>query len=405
MAPFAKDAAEIATDVAEGILRDCPEALKPSLQAPTKELHFQNGSVIRFKGVNGEHAKFLRGTAADLIILDECGIMDDLKHVVSDICMPMLLTTNGHLLLCSTPARSPGHESYALYDDLCAQGSSARFTIRDAPHIRDEVKAEYLVEAGEAKEEVPHILAGTAFPRTTTVRREYFCEWVTDADTAVLREFDADAKGAIVRVVPRPSFFTPYVAMDPGFNDRTGILFAYYDFLAGNIVVEDERLLSRASTPDIAYAVMDAETTLWGAAKIPNRVTDVDLRLIEDLRALHGLQFSKARKEDSLGAINLVRTMIKGRQLVINPRCTSLIRQMEYATWNHKATDFERTEKDGHFDLLAALKYLCRYVDRSRNPYPAGYRIPGRYARPADERLSLMSDTPFSRRLQKKKPL
>lgn len=402
LAPFAKDASEIATDVAEIVLRDCPVPIKPEFKSQTKELHFKNGSVIRFKGVNGEHAQFLRGAAADLIILDECGIMDDLKHVVSDICMPMLLTTNGHLLLCSTPARSPGHESYTIFEDLAGRGATSVFTIRDAPHFSDAIKCEYLLESGEAADDVAAILAGTKQPKTTTVRREYFCEWVTDADTAVLPEFTAEVKESVTKVRTRPPYFTPYVSMDPGFNDRTGILFGYYDFRDGILHIEDEKLLHRAGTPQIAEAVHEAEVRLWGSYTQPRRVSDIDLRLIADLFQLHGLQFSRARKEDSLGAINLLRTMIGERAITIDPRCVHLLRQMTNATWDRKAKDFDRNDRDGHYDLLAALKYMCRFIDRHTNPYPVGSRERATTQAQQGSGMGLMLDTPFNRRLSRR---
>lgn len=411
LAPHAKLANEISGDIAAKILNDCPEELKPAYHGQAKEFHFHNGSVIRIKGVNGEHAQYLRGGAADLVILDECGIMDDLKHVLSDVVAPMTMTTGGKVVLATTPPRSPAHESAEVYERLAGIGAAVKFTLRDSPHVADETKIDYLIEAGETKERALLCIKGTEEPEGTTARREYFCHFVTDANTAVVPEFTEEAAKKIVRDYKAPDFYDCYVSMDPGFEDRTGVVFGYWDFLNGKLVIQDEILLHRANTADIAEAVKAKELALWGDRKPLVRVSDVDLRLIADLYQMHGLQFSPARKEDSLGAINLLRHDVATGTLVMDPRCENLKRQLKNATWNKKATDFERGgEIEGHFDLLAALKYLCRSIQRTKNPYPAHYYARGgkfgvsqnAWVSPKNavkKSLGLLADTPVGRRL------
>lgn len=405
LAPWARNASEISEDTAVQILADCPPDLRPEFKSQTKEFHFKNKSIIRVKGVNGEHAQYLRGGAADLVILDECGLMNDLRHVISDVVMPMTMTTNGRVLLATTPPRSPGHESKIIFDEHNDVGACSRFTIVDAPHIDDTRKAAYLVRAGEKQARVDSILRGELEPESTTAKREYFCQFVTDADTAVIPEF-AEAKAEIVKTPPRPHYFDSYVAMDPGFNDKTGILYAYVDFQKHQLVIEDESLLSRAATPDIATEIKKKEEALWGLQKPVMRVCDIDLRLIADLWSLHGLNFQKAEKVDSDAGINLMRTMVKARQIIINERCQRLITQLENAVWDSKGNDLDRTEADGHFDLVAALKYLCRAINWQRNPFPDWYSRPGHGSWvPLKSRPKLstgiLGETPFARRMVK----
>ncbi len=419
LAPFAKDAAEIAGDLATTILDDCPAAVRPEYKGQTKEFVFKNGSVVRLKGVNGDSAQYLRGGAADLVIVDEAGLMDDLTHVLSSIVAPMTMTTRGKVIVATTPPRSPSHDSTELYHRLADLGATSKFTLLDAPLIATDVKAQELLRAGEAVERIPGILLGTLRPETTTAKREFFCEFVTDADSAVVPEFNHAARSEIVKSAPRPPYFDTYVAMDPGFNDKTGMLFAYWDFAAGKLVIEGEALLHKASTFDIAKTMLDTEYALWGDKRPLLRVSDVDLRLAADLWERHAIQMQMAQKQDSLGAINLMRNMVQTRELSIDPRCVNLIRQLENATWNRKATDFERagTESpDGHYDLVAALKYLCRHVNRHRNPYPEWYRngrgmdgpnsfrSPRGAARRAAKQQGLLADTPIGRRLAKRGP-
>lgn len=420
LAPFGKDAADIVGDISKTILDSCPADLKPEYNAQAKEFRFKNGSVIRFKGVNGEQAQFLRGGTYNLVVLDECGIMDDLEHVVKDICIPTIMTTPGSkVLFATTPPRTPGHESTQIYEKLAGRGAAVKFTILDNVRVPNERKAYFLEEAGEDPRHAADIVAGTRQPKTTTARREYFCEFVTDASLAVLPEFPRageEGRDEVVHESVRPEFFDTYVAMDPGMKDRTGILYAYWDYRRGKLVIEHESLLQGPSTLAIANEVMEKEWTLWRGVAPQLRVSDVEKRLILDLNERHQLRFIQAQKQDSLGAINLVRNMIQTRELEIHPRCVHLIRQCENAIWNNKATDFARAgEKspDGHFDLVAALKYLCRHANRRKNPYPAGHhgpvypkghiQSPRREAQRRKQGLGLLQDSAFARKMAKKR--
>jgi hypothetical protein len=422
LAPWAKDAASIASDLAAKVLADCPEDLRPTYNSQDKEFRFPNGSIIRLKGTNGEHAQFLRGGEAHLIILDECALMDDLRAVLNDVCLPMTATTKGLILLATTPPKTPSHEFTNIYEELAGEGATVMFTLRDAPHLDDDEKRFLLRSVGENPERITGILDGTLEPETTTARREFFCEFVTDADSAVVPEFTFQARQEIVREVERPDYFDAYVAMDPGMRDRTGILFAYWDFLECKLVIEDELLLHHAITDTIARAIKEKEGKLWGLRNVA-RVSDVDLRLIADLALPKngGLKFVKAQKVDSMAAINLMRMDVQDRTLVIHPRCVNLIRQLQNAVWNKKGTDFLRPSDpmsiEGHYDLVAALKYMCRSISRKKNPYPQHfYDRGGKFGprvnewvspkRSGQKKLGLFPDTPLGRRMAglKKKP-
>jgi hypothetical protein len=409
-APTAKDAAIIATDTAGKLLTDCPPELKPEFREQAKELKFKNGAIVRFQGINSDHANDIRGHTADLVVMDEVGSMDDFKHVLTSIVAPTTLTTGGKILLASTPARTPGHESSTVARDMIDRGLCSTFTIRDAPHITHEEKVDFLVhEMGEKPERADGILDGTLEPETTDTLRELFCRLdVTDAESAVIPEFTAQAQAQIVKEHPRPRFYNAYVGMDPGMTDKTGLLFAYWDFKACKLVIEDEALLGHSITPRIAEVVKqkEADTFAVGCNSV-TRVSDIDSRLIADLVQLHGLSFQKADKSGGNPAmINFLRTKIHTREIIIHPRCVKLIQQLRNCVWNSRATDFERTDADAHFDLVAALKYLVRVVNRSANPYPDWYResdapiyvSPKLHAKPID----IFSNTPFGRRLAKK---
>lgn len=417
LAPTKQNAREIASDLMAALLEFCPPDLKPDYLGQTHEFIYKNGSIIRLRGVNGETADNLRGGRADLVIADEAGFWDDLERVIQRVAMPMTMTTGGRIVCATTPPEDPAHYSAKYYADLSAEGAACRFTLLDAPHISLDTKAEYLKMAGEDKARIPRILAGELEPETTTALREYWCRFVGDAASLVVPEFLRN-RAAIVQVPETPPFTNRRVALDPGFVDRTGILFAWDDFFNNRLVVEDEWLRAQAATPDIAKAVKDGEERLWGGELVYRRVSDIDLRLISDLRTLHGLQFHKAQKQDLKGGVNLVRTMIIGGQLRIHPRCTNLLLQLEQGIWNKKGTEFNNAGKEselGHLDALAALVYLCRdwYSTRAHNPYPSNWHDVGYPGGPPAgswvsprtrhrQKSSIFGDTPIGRRLAKR---
>jgi hypothetical protein len=412
IAPWGKDAAQIVTDILPTILATAPDDIKPVWHSQARELVFPNGSIIRLRGVNGESAAFLRGGSIDFCVVDELGIVDDAESVISSVLLPMAMTSGGTFLFASTPPMSTGHDSVAIFEKLAAQGATAVFTLKDAPHVTDAVKIEYLIEAGETPEHATACIKGDAVPKTTTARREYWASFCTDADSAVIPEFDAECERAIVKEWPRPPYFYSIVSMDPGFSDATGVLWAYTDFAQGKLIIEDEALILKGNTETIAKIIKSKEAALWPTPPLL-RVSDVDLRLIADLSAQHGLTFAPTRKEDRAGAVNYMRLLVGSKRVIIHPRCQHLIRQMKNAVWNRKATDWARGRKeDLHFDLISALLYLTRNAPFTQNPYPSwwtGVGMPG--GPPAGSWISpkrkqkqnegLFIDTPLTRRLRK----
>ena len=92
------------------ILEDCPVDMKPEWKENDKKYIFPNGSEIKFAGTdNGSHES-LRGGSSTLCIVDEAGFCDHLDYVVYSILAPTTDTTDGKIILISTPSKSSSHE-------------------------------------------------------------------------------------------------------------------------------------------------------------------------------------------------------------------------------------------------------------------------------------------------------
>lgn len=385
LAPHQKDARTIASDTLSMLLDDCPPELRPTFRTMDMTWLFPNGSQIRIRGVNEESAETLRGGSADLVLLDECGSMDDLKTVVNSVVSPMLLTTNGRAVFATTPPYSPEHEAVKIYRQCLERGWTVKYELPECPdsHIPRLQKIEALCDIGEKREDAADILDRKKPPLTTDARREYFCEFVTDEASAVLPEYQ-DARHEIFREHPAPEFSYKYIALDYGSVDQTFILYAYHDFLNDIIVVVDEDVIQGPTTDLIAATVKDKEKGLWGELAAPRRVCDADLRLIADMGALYEMQWGPVQKGDVHAATNYVRHLINTRKLRIHPRCTNLDMQCQAAIWNKKRNDMIRASGH-HFDGVAALRYLCRAVLPERNPFPRHYSLPGGLHGPAND--------------------
>ena len=225
---------------------------------------------------------------------------------------------------------------------------------------------------------------------STTFRRECLCEFVTDDDSKIIREWE---DRFIVSNEPTEyrRFYHNYVSMDLGVKDFTLPIFAHYDFKRATLVVEDELKLNgpTLTTLSLKNAIVEKERELWGhdlpadtPPKVYRRISDNNNpQLINDMAILHGMSFISTDKDKLETMINEARIMIGKGQIEVHPRCKQVIGCLRYGVWNKKKTEFARSTDYGHFDALAALVYLCRNLDKHSNPIPATYGFDPRNAR------------------------
>lgn len=361
--------------------RPYPYDRNDSLGSSTEFRH-DNEAVLVWSGTDNDTFRRQRGPRSHRIAYDEAGFYAKLQEV-QEALNPSLQTTGGSPLYLSTPPVSPGHPFVELYEAAAAIGHAERETIYDNPRLSP-VEIERVLERAAAERHEPV----ERFKKSTYFRREYLAEVVLDTDLAILPEFP-EVRDSIVVERERPPFFDLYVSVDPGMGDMTGILFAVSDFRRAKLVIEHELLFKGANTATIAREVLAVLEQRY-AAKIEevkglrrlakdspkpwSLVVDDDQKQVcMDLYEYHGVSASPAIKDDSEAAINVMRLAISAREVEIHPRCVHLIRQAGTAVRKAPGGDMARSRRDGHFDLIAALKYMLRVYDRRHNPYPADY--------------------------------
>lgn len=385
-ASTADDLEEIILPLFEEILTDCPEDLKPKWKAQKQKYVFPStGSEIKLSGCDNRlKANRLRGTAANLVIIEEAGSIPELTYVVRSVLAPQLISTGGMMLFASTPPDSPGHEFVSIAETARRTGAYAHRTIFDCPRYSKEQVDEFIrEEAGDMPVE--------EYLQTEDFRREFLAEFLTDPTRAVLKYATQDVLKRCVELylkLQRPSHFVAYEGMDVGWSpDWTAVLFGYWHHLERVLVIEREIILRRMSTDELATKVKAVEVELFGptrqtpqghGAKEPRRWSDYDARLLFELADKSGLVFSPTAKDDRDTAIDNLNRMLPGyndRLAISETGCPVLLEQMRDAIWNKGRTDFARTKKHGHFDALAGLIYLSRNIVRDENPVPAGFGI------------------------------
>jgi hypothetical protein len=358
---------------------DCPPGLHgpkcgPEWVKSEGTFYFRNGSRIELVGldVNPDGA---RGTGLDWCVLDEAAFFDNFEYLLQSVISPQMLgRKHARVLGASTPPISPSHYwSQTYVPEAVERGAHDIRTLEEADQYDWDEIEEFIQKAGGRK--------------SVTCRREYFCEHVTDETMAIVPEF-REVEHEIVKAPEKiPYWRDCYVSMDPGWKDLTAVLFGHWDFERQVLVVEDELAAPRLNSAEVATGIKAKELALWSKAQCKGmngqlraqpylRVSDNEPRLLWDLSTAHGLSFVATQKDNFDQQVNALRIAIQQKQIQIHPRCKRLVLHLKNGVWrNELKKQFAWEGGDlGHFDLIAALIYLWRNVNKKRNPAPAAER-------------------------------
>lgn len=363
VAPRLKQGKKIVKATFDELLKSCPQDLKPKFDRDSSSYIFPSTkSKLELYGFNAEEIESARGPKAHMIIVDECGFMSDLKYGLKSVLYPKLNSTKGPMILISTLPRSQGHEFWEI--------------VKQAEYKETLIKRDIYACPRYTQEDIDGFAEEVGGYDSIDFKREYLNIMMTDEEYAVIPEASDETLATIVQNYRRPTYFDCYVSMDIGVKDLTGVLYAYYDFITGKIVIEDEATFKGRSftTSNLAASIKKTEESLWNLKKPYLRVADNNnLILLNDLGIDHGINFIPTAKDNKHAWLNQIRILISDGRLIINPRCKQLIFHLKNATWNKNKTDYERSLDGGHYDLVDALAYLIRNIAYTKNPYPKGY--------------------------------
>lgn len=354
------------------ILEDCPMDVCPQFAQKDYIYYFPNGSEIQLAGSDAGNAERLRGGDSHLAFIDEAGSCTNLEDTVKSILLPTTLMTNGKIILASTPPKEADHEFLGFVEEAEAKGSLIKKTILDNPLLTKKQMDELFEELGGQTSE--------------TARRELFCEIIKDSKTTVIPEFTKELEDEIVKEWKKPPHFDMYEGLDLGFKDLTVNILGYFDFRNNKVIIEDEVIVD-FKEKDTTIETFVARTRekevkhffnyLTNEQTLPyKRISDLDYIAINEIKkaSKYEMNFEPVKKDSLDAMINFLREKLKKKEIIINPRCVTLLRHIRNAKW--KRTDksmLARSPDDSHYDALMALAYLIRGVDYRKNPYPAHF--------------------------------
>lgn len=327
--------------------------------------NFKNGSVLRLGATNNQNAENLRGAGEDLVFVDEAAAVDNLEYVIKSILQPMLLTSNGLLVCLSTPGITTDNY-FTEYHCACSLKGNA--ILRDI-YSNTSLTHEQIEQAAE----------DCGGKHTTTFRREYLAEFVTDTEQQIVPEWKAEYNQSYIIDTYYPYYYH-FVAMDFGVIDQTAILFATFDFAKQKLFVQREVILQGAevTVERIAAECIAVEKELnWTSNNIVRTGDSSDKIVLQTLGANYNYNISAVRKSSLQEMVSEVRTFIKNDYIRVDPQLKMLSLCLTSAIWNKDRTKFERTRAFGHADALAAFVYLLRTAKSyfNVNPIPAETNI------------------------------
>jgi hypothetical protein len=364
-----------------------PEHMRPQYRASDKEYLWPKEGVTEMLFTDGTGKRNQKGRDFGVVAGDEVGSCnsDAFEHIYASGIMPRL-KEGAKVLLTSSPAPSMDHCWVTRFvPDAQLRGTYFRVTSFDNPYrTQRQIYTSISETVGFAMEELPPTkeeLYGWLHdrrdkdPRCTAVLREYFAENLPDANQVVFPEFREDRNVGEVQRPPCWEGHTRYTVIDVGYEDFTAIICGYYHWTRGCWVVEDEVILHRATTDQIAEGIRALEARAWGeAAHETLRFSDIDKRLIADLGAIYDIGVSPVQKAQTKQAmIAPVRDSLREGRMIINPRCTHTRAHMQNAMWDSRRKGFARAQGRGHYDAADAVIYFQLMADTTRAPVPPEY--------------------------------
>lgn len=361
---FQTDLVEFIMPNFEAVLGDCPNSIMPKYKVQGSKWVFKNGSEIKLVGLD-KQPNSLRGNTIDLIVIDEAGFVSNLDYIYTSVIIPATMhRPNCKILMTSTPPSTPAHSFIDFIQKAELEGGYVKADIYTNPRIDEKTINRLMEESGGAE--------------STTWKREYLCQIITDANSAIIAEW----KASYVEDRERDQywqFYHKYVAMDLGVSDQTAAIFGYYDFKRAQLVIEDEFVMNGVlmTTERLKAKLQATEKEVFGENVTPYlRISDNNNPLLlQDLSHLHGIHFLPTDKGTLEEMINALKMMVHRGQIIVKPNCKQLIGCLHYGVWDKRRIKFAQSKTYGHFDALAALVYLVRNLNKYTNPIPAHFEI------------------------------
>lgn len=355
------------------VLSNCPPEIRLNWRGPV--LTIRNpmwgdpGAVSTFQylGADKDDGSHIRGCGGqNVIFLDEVRDNACLENLVTGVLMWSFQKQEDPLLvMITTPPDSLDHpltRPGGFLEVAEAEGRALTISGEKNPDV--------------SPDDIQEILKACNNDRNSDYyRREFLCHLIQNSELATCKEYSAMKAVCEVEEYARPPNFYPMIVADMGWEpDPTAILAGYIDFDQQVLVVEDERLIKRASTGEFAAAVLDLEAKVFPGMTGIRRFADATPQQLDDFWREEKVQFASVEKYDRKAALARLRAIVAEGRLRILPRAKHLRYQLLTGLLD-KRGELARSESLGHQDCTAALIYMARMAPWSRNTHPLA--LPG----------------------------
>jgi hypothetical protein len=365
---YAEDLRTILIPTFESVMEDKPYQI-PIEHIPSKRMYVDHVTkgLAHYRGLDLKRNS-LRGNYADLVIIEECQNVRNLAYQWNYVVKQLFRHRPFPMaVFIGTPPETPDHDWVEIMEIAKLNDAYVEATLDEHDMMSAEEKAFMLKDL-----------------RPDAIQREYYCRLVIDKTRAIVPEWTDKLAHEVLRD-EFFQFYDVYEGMDLGVADQTVNLFGYYDFRNARAVIEDELVMSgpEMTTKLLSDAIKAKDADLWKCVgrdgkpivKTPYlRIADNNnLLLLNDLSTMYGLPYAAVEKDELHAMVNKVREWIAAGRIIVHPRCKMLLGCLRTGIWDERRKQFSRSNVFGHYDALAALVYLIRVIDESRNPIPVGY--------------------------------
>lgn len=364
---------------------DCPDELRPYFDRARFLLRFKHekgDSVIIFRGSNNQQHRVRRGQEFNIAGVDEARDVDNLDELIDSVIVPSLFSTDGHLIISSTPADTRSHPLFEIRTMAKLEGWFVEIPIMEAHRLDPQVYP--LERINKWKDETLKKLDGK-----DRWEREYECKWVVSQRKRAVPEWDTAKMVMSFNRDPYYEFYHHYLGLDWGYKDFTALIFATLNFRKARLEVDGELTFSgKEVRSDLIseraklhykhlYGVQLFDPTRFPNVHTYRSVSDsADPILINELNKYDGMNFMPVEKAHTLDAmLQEFRILVMRGKIVVDPRCQLLIHCLENGVWTDKRDKLDQDVLAHHFDHLMALVYLARMIDWEANPIPRDFMI------------------------------
>jgi len=312
-----------------------------------KEIHLENGSMIKFGSISSVNS--LVGRSYDLILFDEAALDGNGKDAFNIQLRPTLDRPGSKCIFISTPrGLNYFHEFYMRgFDQDTLKGKSRDFskwisihsTWQDNPRNNEEDIEE--AKAGMSRAEF---------------KQEYEADFTT-FEGQIYESFDEEKH---VRDLSDMDWYSnsyqyeTILAIDPGYKDHTGAVVLKYDtdedlfYAIWDYQVNQAVTSTHAKAFNEAYDKYDVDMVFCDSAAAQFR---------QDMAVEYDLPSSKAKKS-VLDGLAYVQALIDNNQLIVDSSCEHLIAMLINYRWDpNDALAKPKPKHDQYSHVADALRY------------------------------------------------